>query len=142
MSVNLKKAYQNGYSAQEFYRSLWIGICNSGIITTLIERAFAMYYIAIDKKIPYFYLKSGVLMSNEEFRACMKKNEENLQKIRFILASEYSQKTEEASLVLNELINAESFEDQIIIMTGVLSILRSEQNRMRKVIQKLNEEFL
>ena len=142
LNVNLKKAYQNGYSAQEFYRSLWIGICNSGIITTLTEKAFAMYYIAIDMKIPYFYLRKGVLMSNEEFRICMKKNEEGLQKIRFILSSEYSQKTEEASLILNELIDAESFEDQIIIMTGVLSTLRSEKNRMRKLIQKLNEEFL
>ena len=54
LNAALHKAYYNGYSNDEFYKTLWIGICNCGIITSIIEQSFAMYYIAIDRKIPYF----------------------------------------------------------------------------------------
>lgn len=140
LNTTLHKAYQHGYLNDEFYQTLWIGLCNCGIITTLAERAFSLYYIAIDRKIPYFYLKKGVLMSNEEYQHCLLENDEAIRKIRFIIYSDFSQKTEEASLIIDELINAKSYEDQIILMTSILNTMRNDQKRMRKLIQQLKDE--
>lgn len=142
LNTNLHKAYHNGYSSEEFYETLWIGLCNSGIIASIIERAFAMYYIAIDRKVPYFYLKKGVLMSNEDYQRCLLENDITIQKIRFILYSDFSQKTEEASLIIDELIDAKSYEDQIILMTSILNTMRNDQKRMHKLIQQLKDEVL
>ena len=140
LNTTLQKAYHNGYSREEFYKRLWIALCNCGIITTIIERAFAMYYIAIDRKVPYFYLKKGLLMSNEEYQKCLLENESAIQKIRFILYSDFSQKTEEASLIIDELINAKNYEDQVILMTSILNTMRNNEKRMYKLIQQLKDE--
>lgn len=141
LNATLRKAYYNGFLCEEFYRTLWIGLCNSGVITSLDERAFAMYYIAIDRKIPYFYLKKGVLMSNDDYQRCLSENDAAIQKIRFILYSDFSQKTEEASLIIDELINARNYEDQIILMTSILNTMRNDQKRLRKLIQQLKDEI-
>lgn len=141
LNVTLHKAYSNGYSNEDFYKTLWIGLCNCGIIKSVVERAFALYYVAIDVKVPYFYLKHGVLMKNEEYQSCLLENEKTIEKLRFILYSDFSQKTEEASLIIDELIGARSYEDQIILMTSILSTLRNDKKRMRRLLQQLKDEI-
>lgn len=140
LNVTLHKAYHNGYLNGEFYQTLWIGLCNCGIISSLKERVFALYYVAIDRKVPYFYLKKGVLMNNEEYQKCLLENNASMRKIQFILSSNFSQKTEEASLIIDELINAKSYEDQIILMTCILNTMRNDEKKLRRLLQQLKDE--
>lgn len=63
-----------------------------------------------------------------------------MRKIQFILSSNFSQKTEEASLIIDELINAKSYEDQIILMTCILNTMRNDEKKLRRLLQQLKDE--
>ena len=133
----LKKAYNEEYSSRQFYHNLWAAFINGGIITSEKEFAFAIYYIIIDRKIPYFVLEQGLHMSNQVFENYMLENRDIIAKIRFILNHSFTQKTEEASLLVKELTKLETFEDQVIAMVAILSTLRDEHKRLRRYIDQL-----
>lgn len=140
LAATLKKGYYCNWGIDEFYNALWKSICSGEIIKTLEEKAFALYYILIDKRIPYFCLDEGIQMDNNDFKSLIKKNEEAVKKIGFILNSSFNQKTEKASLVLQEIISGESYEDQLIRMVVVINAINEEKNRLRKVFERVLEE--
>lgn len=133
----LKKAYNIGYSSREFYHDLWAAFLNGGLITTEKEYAFAIYYVIIDRKIPYFMLEQGLRMDNEAFENYMIQNRDVIAKLRFILNHDFPQKTEEASLIVRELTKLETYEEQVIAMVAVLSAMREEQKRLKKYINRM-----
>lgn len=136
----LKKSYNIGYSSREFYHDLWAAFINGGIITSEKEYAFAIYYIIIDRKIPYFALEPGLQMDNQRFENYMIENRDVIAKLRFILNHGFTQKTEEASLIVRELTKLDTYEEQVIAMVAVLSTLRDEQKRLRKYIKSIIDD--
>lgn len=137
LNSSLKKAYSHGFSKIEFYDVLWRSIINCGIVTKAEEYAFSIYYIVIDKKIPYYYLESGLKMKNEEYGNYIDKCQMSISKSRFIISSSFPQKTEEASLLLKELQELDTFEEQVVVLATVLSTLRQEQQQLRRYIDRL-----
>lgn len=89
--------------AVSFYKKLWDAIQNDTFFPSDASKVFAFYYVVIDARVPYFELGQGYRMSNEEYRQSRQKNAAQLKKIRYILNTDFSQKTEQASLLLQEL---------------------------------------
>lgn len=89
--------------ANIFYQNLWETIQNKIFFPTDAAKVFAFYYVVIDRRVPYFELGQGYLMSNEAYRKLRRKHASLLKKIRYILNAELDQKTERASFLLNEL---------------------------------------
>ena len=53
----------------DFYRGLWEAIANDRLILeSENDKAFAVYYILIDSRIPYFRLGTSIEMSTEQLR--------------------------------------------------------------------------
>lgn len=90
-------------STDFFYQSLWKAIQNNMFFPDEASKAFAFYFVLIDRRVPYFILPRGYEMSNESYRSLRKKHSIVLKKIRYIMSTEFDQKTERASLVLQEL---------------------------------------
>lgn len=135
----LKKSYIEQYSSRQFYHNLWAALLNGGIITTDNEFAFAIYYIIIDRKIPYFTLEHGLQMDTQRFENYMSEKKYLIAKLRFILNHGFTQKTEEASLIVKELIRLGSYEEQVIAVVAILSTLRDEQKRLKKYLNLFME---
>ncbi len=137
LSSLLKKSYIERYSSRQFYHNLWAAFINGGIITLEKEYAFAIYYVIIDRKIPYFFLERGLQMDDQIFESYMIENRDVIAKLRFILNHSFTQKTEEASLIVQELTRLETFEEQVIAMVAILSTLRDEQKRLKKFLNRI-----
>lgn len=86
-----------------FYHDLWEAICNDIFFPSEASKIFAFYYIIIDSRVPYFELKQGYEMSNESYRRLRLKHATTLKRVRYILNADFNQKTERASLLLDEL---------------------------------------
>lgn len=140
IAATLKKGYYNNWGTDEFYNALWKSMCSNEIITTTIERTFALYYIAIDRRVPYFRLDMGVEMDNETFKQLLKDNDEAIKKIRFIMFSDFNQKTEKASLLIDEILDADAAEDQIIRMVSIIEAFKEEKKHLQKVIRQITTE--
>lgn len=140
LNTCIENAYVRGDSVEEFYFNLWFSICGNGLFSKIDEKAFALYYIAIDNKVPYFYLHQGLKMENDEYAKYIEKNQASIKKIRFILSRKFSQKTEEASLLVEELESVKTEEETIVLMATIISSLREENKRLMKLLNQIADE--
>ncbi len=130
----LKKAIKAGYDENQFYLEVWTDIvCNSSFKTEK-EKVFAMYYIIIDKKIPYFKIKAGLTLDDKVFKKLIMENFEVVQKIVFILYNEFEQKTQRASNLLDVILEQESYELQVILLSVLLDIIKHDKEELSKDI--------
>jgi hypothetical protein len=96
-------------------------------------RIFSLYYILIDKRIPYFQLPEGLRMSDEEYKNRLQRNETIVKRLKFILSCQFQQRTEEADLVLKAIDQAKN-EDRVVILAQLLSDLRRETEELKAAI--------
>ncbi|MBQ3558421.1 MAG: hypothetical protein IJA07_02760 [Agathobacter sp.] len=136
-----KKAYNKSLKEEEFYELLWSGIIKSNILSEIEEISFALYYIIIDVRIPYFPLEQGLKMPEKDFKKVLVSNFEIFKKIRFILSSSFDQKTEEASIILNEIYKLKSEEERVVLLAAIINMFRKQQEEMYEALthEKENE---
>lgn len=145
---SLIKTYcQQNEEEHVFYCSLWSLINESLIFDTEAKKVLALYFILIDKRIPYFKIDESLLysMSNNRFGELLQKTALEGQKIRFILKADISQKSERAAVLLNELgIKLPADGDQkatdeyeIRLMQMVYILREMDSNRLASLLSRL-----
>ena len=113
---------------KEFYVSLW-QVLNNPILRDEPARAFALYYILIDRRTPYFHLDQGLKMADDDWKGMMQRLRRPRAKVRFILATSFAQRSEEADLLVKEL-DALKAADRAGLMGSIIFQLRSETERV------------
>jgi hypothetical protein len=119
----------------EFYEWMW-GMINNPAFPDEKARVFAMYWVMVDGRIPYFHLEQGLRMADEDWRATGKALERERNKVRFILYSSFEQRSEQADLVLKELDALVRLEDRVRLM-GYAIYLLSRQGTANAVDEML-----
>ena len=105
-----------------FYVSLWDEILNGEKFTSEEEKAFAIYLALRNPRIPFFDLEDGLLMSDETYANTFRENFESVQKIRYILATRFDQKTQQASLLL-DVLDTISKESRAVVFTSIIKYI-------------------
>jgi len=117
---NLKEA--------DFYSFVWDYLTGEFPFTDESERSFALFWILIDKRIPYFHLppEQGVEMSNEDYEALGKKLREPLGRIRFMQSCGLRQRTQVASHILSVLDQYNGL-DRVVLMAHAIVFPQAPQ---------------
>lgn len=137
----IKTAVDKRYDDETFYKFIWEKIVCNSLFRTEEERLFAFYYIIIDKKIPYYSISSGLEMDNKRYQSIIEANESNIQKLKFILAVRFDQRTQEASNLLDVLLSQDSYDVQVVLLSKIVSELRSNRNDfISDLLRKISEE--
>ena len=143
---------QQKYSCDVFYSHMWNTLQDDMFFPDKAAKVFAFYYVLIDRRVPYFELSQGYLMTNKSFKQLYRKNAEELRKVRYILSTEMKQKTERASLLLKELgidipdsaapvevVN--EYEKKVIIMTEIIDNKKPPVARtFSEILAKLQDQ--
>lgn len=106
----------------QFYSELYQKLTQN--FTNKKELAVAFERVVADTRIPFIYLGKPLSMKQKDYAEGIKRNEENIKKIIYILKTNYSQKTEEASMVLNLLESIEDYTDRVIVMAQMIDLLK------------------
>ena len=133
-------------TSKAFYENIWESIQNNVFFPTEASKVFAFYYVIIDRRVPYFELEQGYKMSNEAYKKLRKKYATTLKKVRYIYNAEFDQRTERASLLLNELgitmpnLEAnyeivEEYEQKLITMAEIISVAKLSEFSFESVIK-------
>ena len=89
------------------------------------QLAIAFERIIRDSRIPFVYLGRPLSMSGDDFKKCLEKNRDNINKIFYILKSGYSQKTEEASVLFNFIDSIKDYNDKVVVFASLIDILKN-----------------
>ncbi len=128
LKSTIKKCDYGIISEADFYSSLWESFCAN--FTSEKEKAFAFYYTLVDSKIPYQYVGKPLSMDNEKFKRILDENNESVEKIKYIFKSNYIQRTEQASLILNCLEKIDDFEARTVLLARAFGL----QDEKRKSV--------
>lgn len=124
----------------DFYRGLWEAIANDRLILeSENDKAFAVYYILIDSRIPYFRLGTSIEMSTEQLNSYLRDLTPYRQKIRFILSVPIPSKTERAGYLLEVL---DEFQKTPNERAALMVYLMENLKKKNSSISSLSSEFL
>ncbi len=149
---SLIKSYsKENYEEKEFYGSLWRIIQESMLFDNEAKKVFALYYILIDNRIPYFKIDESLFytMSNDRFLYLRKNTTREQQRIRYILKMDVEQRTERASILLNEFgisiptddspMNIREYEKRLMQMVYLLKESDASSEQLQSFISKLQK---
>lgn len=113
---------------REFYTKVW-DLVQNPIFVDKESRAFCFYYIIIDRQLPYFQIGIGRKMSEANWAATADRLAKEGKKVRFLLLTEFPQKSEQASLILDEIEQLDDEEDRIWLLAQALNEIRLQGER-------------
>ena len=128
---HLEEFLNAGYGKEEFYTELVHYIIHDKNLLDDGARAFAIFDCCIDKRLPYadVDLTSGVKMEKDEYSMYVEQLEDNIERVTYILNANLQQKTEQASLVLEELDKCDDVKKKTVLLATVFE--RYEVEAMR-----------
>ena len=135
ITSSIKVAISNQYSNRDFYGYLWRSISSAYHDESL---AFALYKILVDKRIPYHKISKGLSMEDNEYSEITQNCLHDIKKCRFILDVGFDQKTKEASNLLEVILSHELKEEQIVILSQVLTYCKLF--KFEEIFQALSKE--
>ncbi len=124
----------------DFYHGLWESIASDKLILeNEKDKVFAVYYILIDKRIPYFRLGTSVEMSTDQLNEYLRNLTPYRQKIRFILSVPIPSKTERAGYLLEVL---DEFQKSPNERAALMVYLMENLKKKNSSISSLPSEFV
>lgn len=127
-------------SKEEFYQRLWMdGICKNTLLQDEKEKAYALYRIWQDSRIPYFQLDQGMEMSDEVFMEYSEKNRQLIKKAFFIINSSFAQRSQQGDLLLRVLDECAMNEDKVVVMAQILSNI--EMKVVLDLLEAIDDEL-
>lgn len=118
-------------TVDDFYLHLY-DLIHNPVLNTEQARAFALYWLMIDRRLPYFHLEPGVRVSDDDWVALGRKIEQSKDRARFILGSSdrIERRSEEADLLLQELDALSDRLERVRLLAFILYVLRDETRRL------------
>lgn len=113
-------------SEEEFYDLLWQTINQGAMFIDKEERVMALFMCKCDKRLPYYELGEGISMENEEYKAYFDKLKTEILRVKFIVNGQFEQRTQQASLLVEELEKVNGKEEKAVMMSLIVSLC--EQN--------------
>ena len=130
----IRKGISEKWNREQFYVHLWNYISTNAMWSTVEEKAFALYYIAIDVRSPYYNVGVGLKMSDDDYSKIQEEIFEAFREFRFIIALDISERTEEASMVLKVLDKMETDEQKIVLISRILA---HYNEKIQKLIDRI-----
>lgn len=121
-------------SAHDCYAQLCRLVVNP-ILATEQAQVFALYWLLVDRRLPYHELDQGMRVSNDDWTALAKELTIEMSRVRFILATEFDQKSEKADLILRELDRVTGAQ-RVRLMAWVISELQGRADRLEALLRQ------
>lgn len=112
-------------SKEDFYSDLWLSLTKE--YKSKRERALILYEIVNSVYVPYRPVGVGISMSNDEYKKNLDSiGKECLDDTHYILALNYAQKTQMASLLAEKYNQLQTLEEQSVYLATIIRLV--EQN--------------
>lgn len=131
----LEKLLRKKLPKEDFYAELWKNITLENVFENEKAQCFALYYVLIDGRIPYFELPDTISIDKEEYRNIVDGLHVQEQKARFIMLSDFKGWSEVSYLLLQELDEVEDLKEKIVLLSTFF------QTREKMLFSKLLEQI-
>lgn len=117
----LQKAYRDHLAPPDFYRLLWSMVFVDGSLDNEKENAFALYWILIDRYIPYVFMEDKIDVSAETANDFLETHPLLAHRIKNYVYFPLGKRTTRSALIIQELEALDSIEEKTILLAYALS---------------------
>lgn len=135
-----KKIDSQKLPTSAFYKTLWNTVFNDNMLTLEKEKVFGLLWIIADNGIPYYEIGTPISMKNEDYKKIVDENKLSLERISYILSIPFEQRTEPASLILQELNEKDDITKAVLLSQAFAMNAKREMRGLRKLIQSIQED--
>ena len=135
-SLKATDSSKNNVQPIEFYRKIWNKLCS--YCRNDKETAYVLFVLVDHDLIPYRNVGIGISMSDEDYAAGAKKIRTTIFKdTMYIFSLRYEEKTQQASLLLDQLLSLEDKNLQTIYMSMIIQLVeRNIKDRLKDCIDE------
>ena len=122
-----------------FYSELWRYITDSNVFYDIKGSIIALYMCVLDKRLPYYELDKSKAVKMDQETYMMYLNiigDDVLAKMEYILNGDWTQKTEQASMVLDLLEKYDDTTTKTVFLSRIISHYTSELHKMKRMIMQ------
>lgn len=119
----LNKTVDSDPSVSSFYESLWNFIISTKQFKTEKIKAFALYCVWMDPRIPYFNLKKGKTLDDNQFIKSLDNTFKDRLKAKQIIFSVFDKRTDEASVLLKLIEGLDNEADKAVLLAYIIRIV-------------------
>ena len=116
-----QKAYRDHFAPIDFYELLWNMVFLDGSLKSEKENGFALYWIFVDRYIPYVLMEDKINICSEKVNDFIDANPILAHRIRYIARFPFGKRTKRSALILQELESLDSIEEKSILLAYALS---------------------
>lgn len=121
--TTINKVNNKLLDSNNFYSDLWNHV--TAFHKDMMEQAFAMYWILVDKRIPFRCVGQGINLPDEKYRQILLDNRNSIEDMLYINELNCVDSAEEASLFLNTILKAADRESQIALLSFLLTMVKN-----------------
>ncbi|MDW7656411.1 MAG: hypothetical protein SCM11_04465 [Bacillota bacterium] len=114
---------QENLEEELFYMKLWQKITTETLLPDAEDKIFALFFIWIDNRIPYFKLGQPLILPDNEIASYVDKLETKLNKARFIICAKNRRLHTKASYVLEIMNEIENHQEKAVFLSIVFNII-------------------
>lgn len=109
----------------DFYTQLWEKLQDDKIFETEEEKIYAFINIWVNEKIPYYHLdmSTRVYLSDEEYTQTVLEKKDLLERLRFIMALDLDQRTEQSGLIVGLLDQCQYLQEKAVVLAQVMDLV-------------------
>lgn len=122
-----------------FYSELWRYITDSTVFSDAKGSIIALYMCVQDKRLPYYELDKSKALKMDQETYMMYLNligDDTLEKMEYILNGDWTQKTEQASMVLELLEKYDDVNTKTVFLSRIIAHYTSELRKMQRAIMQ------
>lgn len=135
-----KKTISQKSSVKDFYQLLWNTVFSDTVLTTEKEKVFGLLWIIADNGIPYYEMGTPISMENDEYKKVVEENRLVLGRISYILSIPFEQRTETASLIMQELKEKDDKTQAVLLSQAFAMHAKREMRGLSKVLQAIQDD--
>lgn len=120
-----------------FYKEIWKRLSDTLLVSDNYQRAYFLYRLWMDLRIPYYQLGLGTIMDSETYNQCVKRVEIPYKMMLFAMSAGYPKKTQKASILMKIADEIPSREERIVFWSLTLGRLEQQIIKLKKRIEEL-----
>ncbi|MDO4413650.1 MAG: hypothetical protein Q4C20_01090 [Erysipelotrichaceae bacterium] len=136
----LRNLISTNVDEDEFYEKLWNKFNDTDLFPDDDERKAFLLTLWFDVRIPYYQLEESCSMEDDEYEKSLWELSPELKKARFIIYSEFEQKTQRTSLLMALADTIKDYRLRVVFWSRVISLIARFEAAMNDSYEESEDE--
>lgn len=128
-------------SVETFYTEIWKRISDKLLVSDSYQKAFFLYRMWMDPRVPYYQLGLGHIMDKETYKERVKQVMLPYRKMLFVMSAGYPRRTQKVSILMKIAEEIPDYEQRMVFWALTFEKLERQIAELKQQVQELKQQI-